>query len=71
LVFDENVVNKQRHLRIATVLATYRHQTTNLWEMDTAKGKILCTGDHPWLHTRGGNWTKHNISMDREQHYVI
>lgn len=56
--FDEYPVNKQRHLRVATVLGTKQHKTTNMWKIHTPEKDILCTGDHPWLHSTGGSWAK-------------
>lgn len=55
--FDEFPVNNQRHIREATVLATSVRRVEEIWRTVTPTGDLYSTGNHQWMHARGG-WTE-------------
>jgi len=61
--YDEYPVNNQRHIKMATVLGIKRHKTEIYGKCTRHFGETLCTGDHPWLHSRGGSWARPETFM--------
>ncbi len=51
--FDENIKNGKRFFNKDRVKAVSSYLSRDVYELKTTQGVIRCTGNHPWLMSRG------------------